>query len=44
MATTKFETLWSNYPKTDPCRDPKTGKIPPGYDNQCAIRLGRAAR
>jgi hypothetical protein len=37
-----FETLWKNYPGDPPCRDPKTGRIPPGYENQCAMRVGYA--
>jgi hypothetical protein len=37
-----FETLWTNYPTSDPCIDPKTGSPPKGFSNQCAIRLGRA--
>ena len=42
MTQLKFETLWRNYPRFDPCVDPNTGKAPPGFDNQCAMRLGRA--
>jgi len=38
----RFETIWNNYPKADPCVDKKTGKPPAGYDNQCAIRVGYA--
>jgi hypothetical protein len=41
MATIKFETIWKNYPAEPPCRD-KLGKIPPGYENQCAIKVGYA--
>jgi hypothetical protein len=37
-----FRTIWDNYPTSDPCIDTKTGKPPPGYDNQCAIRVGYA--
>lgn len=37
-----FQTIWNNYSGESPCKDPKTGKPPPGYDNQCAIRLGYA--
>jgi Type VI secretion system (T6SS), amidase effector protein 4 len=40
--TFSFSTLWDNYPSEDPCRDPKTGGVPSGYSNQCAIRLGTA--
>jgi hypothetical protein len=36
----KFIDLWIGYPKTStPYRDPKTGKVPKIYDNQCAIRV-----
>jgi hypothetical protein len=38
----QFKTLWNNYPSDDPCRDPKTGKIPEAYSNQCAIKVGYA--
>src|SRR5690349_19186893 len=40
--TFTFSTLWDNYPSEDPCRDPKTGGVPSGYSNQCAIRVGTA--
>lgn len=42
MTQLKFETVWRNYPRVDPCVDPNTGKAPLGFDNQCAMRLGRA--
>jgi len=42
MAAVKFETLWANYPKSDPCVNAKTGKPPTGYSNQCAMRVGSA--
>src|SRR5438034_3122658 len=42
MPAIKFETIWQNYPKSDPCIDPKTGKPPKGYPNQCAMRVGYA--
>lgn len=43
MTAIKFETIWKNYPDDEtPCRDKKTGNIPPGYENQCAIRVGYA--
>ena len=36
----KFADLWSGYPKTPtPYTDPKTGKVPKMYSNQCAIRV-----
>jgi hypothetical protein len=37
-----FQAIWNSYPSESPCKDPKTGKPPPGYDNQCAMRLGYA--
>ncbi|WP_407081637.1 type VI secretion system amidase effector protein Tae4 [Methylomonas montana] len=42
MAIVKFETIWQNYPDEYPCLDPKTGKPPKGYSNQCAMRVGCA--
>lgn len=39
-APVQFQTLWDNYPNSDPCVNPKTGKK--AYDDQCAIRLGLA--
>lgn len=42
MTMIKFETIWENYPSYDPCRDKKTGKVPLGYENQCAIRVSYA--
>ena len=34
-----FENLWNNYVKGQPYTDSKTGKVPEGSENQCAIRL-----
>jgi hypothetical protein len=34
-----FATLWAGYPSSPPYVDPKTGKPPPGYSNQCAIKI-----
>jgi hypothetical protein len=42
MPALKFETIWKNYSDDSPCRDRKTGNIPPGYENQWAIRVGYA--
>ncbi len=42
MPAIKFETVWKNYPGDSPCLDSKTGKIPLGYENQCAIKVGYA--
>ena len=38
----KFADLWGNYPSAPPFVDPKTGKPPPGYSNQCAIKVSVA--
>jgi hypothetical protein len=35
----KFTDLWDNYVTGTPYRDPKTGAAPPGFDNQCALRM-----
>jgi hypothetical protein len=34
-----FQELWDTYPSGDPYTDPNTGRVPPGYSNQCAIRM-----
>lgn len=34
-----FAKLWNNYARGEPYRDPKTGDVPPGFENQCAIRV-----
>mgnify|MGYP000238687044 CR=1 FL=1 len=38
----KFEALWSSYPGGHPYRDPKTGRVPAGYENQCAVNVSAA--
>lgn len=38
----KFAALWKGYPSGAPYVDPKTGKPPPGYSNQCAIKVSVA--
>ena len=38
----KFADLWNNYVTGDPYRDSKTGDVPKGYGNQCAIRVSAA--
>lgn len=38
----RFADLWSSYPAKLPYLDAKTGKPPPGYDNQCAIKVSWA--
>jgi hypothetical protein len=37
-----FAKLWSSYPGGHPYVDPKTGKAPPGFKNQCAIKVSIA--
>lgn len=37
-----FAKLWEGYPSDPPYTDPKTGKPPPGYSNQCAIKVSVA--
>jgi hypothetical protein len=34
--------LWDKYPSEKPYIDPKTGKPPVGFENQCAIKVGVA--
>lgn len=38
----QFAALWSAYPSEKPYVDPKTGKVPEGYENQCAIKVSVA--
>jgi hypothetical protein len=33
-----FAALWDNYVTGDPYRD-SNGKVPPGFENQCALRM-----
>ncbi|MGR4867801.1 type VI secretion system amidase effector protein Tae4 [Variovorax sp. LARHSF232] len=35
----RFAELWDAYPGGTPYVDPKTGEVPQGFENQCAIRL-----
>jgi hypothetical protein len=37
-----FAKLWKSYPSGHPYVDAKTGNPPPGYDNQCAIKVSVA--
>lgn len=37
----KFATLWANYPDSHPCVTAQ-GNDPPGYSNQCAIKVSYA--
>jgi len=41
-ATASFVKMWAGYPSSHPYVDPKTGDDPPGFDNQCAIKLSVA--
>jgi hypothetical protein len=38
----KFSDLWKHYPDKPPYIDPKTGKPPSGFTNQCAIKVSVA--
>lgn len=38
----KFRDLWEHYPDKPPYVDPKTRKPPPGFTNQCAIKVSVA--
>ena len=38
----KFSDLWEHYPDKPPYIDPKTGKPPSGFTNQCAIKVSVA--
>lgn len=38
----KFADLWEHYPGKPPYVDPTTGKPPPGFSNQCAIKVSVA--
>lgn len=37
--TVTFADLWQGYVTGNPYRDPANGGVPPGFGNQCAIRL-----
>lgn len=37
-----FARLWASYPSGHPYVDSKTGKPPPGFSNQCAIKVSMA--
>ena len=37
-----FSTLWDAYPGSKPYKDAKTGQVPKGYENQCAIKVSVA--
>lgn len=36
-----FARLWANFPDDQPCVNAQ-GKVPPGWSNQCAVRLSAA--
>lgn len=38
----RFSSLWAGYPSSKPYIDAKTGKVPEGYENQCAIKVSVA--
>lgn len=38
----RFSALWAAYPASKPYVDAKTGKVPEGYENQCAIKVSVA--
>jgi hypothetical protein len=38
----RFADPWEHYPDRPPYVDPKTGKPPPGFSNQCAIKVSVA--
>lgn len=38
----RFAPLWAAYPSSKPYLDPKTGDVPKGYENQCAIKVSVA--
>lgn len=38
----RFAKLWAAYPSDYPYVDPKTGRPPPGFTNQCAIKVSAA--
>lgn len=42
MGKINFQSVWANYPNSDPCIDKKTNQPPKGFSNQCAVRLGYA--
>jgi len=42
VAAAEFAKLWESYPSIYPFVDPNTGKPPPGYENQCAIKVSVA--
>jgi hypothetical protein len=38
----RFSVLWAGYPGSKPYVDPKTGDVPKGFENQCAIKVSVA--
>lgn len=39
LSAVTFAELWGVYPEGTPYVDPKTGDVPKGFENQCAIRM-----
>ncbi len=39
LSAITFAELWAAYPAGTPYVDPKTGDVPLGFENQCAIRM-----
>lgn len=42
VPTVRFSDLWKQYPTKPPYIDKTTGAPPPGYENQCAIKVSWA--
>ncbi len=42
VSAVKFAVLWAAYPSGHPYKDLKTGETPPGFENQCAIKVSGA--
>lgn len=38
----RFTNLWAGYPSSKPYVNPRTGEVPSGYENQCAIKVSVA--
>lgn len=38
----RFANLWAGYPSSKPYVDARTGAVPTGYENQCAIKVSIA--
>ncbi|MCY1287648.1 hypothetical protein D9M68_528680 [compost metagenome] len=42
LKAVSFTQLWGAYPAGTPYVDPKTGDVPKGFENQCAVRMSVA--